>query len=88
VHTVLLTNGANGTLVFDGTDGMVIKGRLLLKQPASGSAGTVVWPSNVVWSGGAATVLATTSGYVDDFDCLYLPAENQWRITHLGTYHA
>lgn len=85
VQTALLASGAQ-TLVFAGTDKFIIRGRLLLKQPASGSAATVTWPSNVAWLGGSAPTLSTANGAVDEFDATYLPQESQWRLSHLGTY--
>lgn len=38
---------------------------LEIKQPASGSAGTITWPANVKWSGGAEPTLTATNGRTD-----------------------
>lgn len=44
---------------------------LILKQPASGSAGTVVWPGTVIWSGGTMPSLTATNGKVDIVTFIY-----------------
>lgn len=38
---------------------------LELKQPASGAAGTVTWPSTVKWAGGTTPTLTATNGRTD-----------------------
>jgi hypothetical protein len=38
---------------------------LELKQPASGAAGTAVFPSNVKWPNGVAPTLTATNGQTD-----------------------
>jgi hypothetical protein len=83
----LLGNGANGTLVFNGTDSFVRKGTLMLKQPAGGAAGTVGWPSDVIWLGGSAPTLSTVNGYTDEFTCKYIPAVSKWYVKYEGTYY-
>lgn len=44
---------------------------LRLKQPASGAAGTVVWPATILWSGGSAPTLTATNGKVDIIQFYY-----------------
>jgi hypothetical protein len=63
VQYIVLANG-NQTLTFaNPKDG----GRylLMLKQPASGAAGTATWPATVSWSGDVTPTLTTTNGKVD-----------------------
>jgi hypothetical protein len=43
---------------------------LRLKQPASGAAGTVTWPT-ITWIGGAAPTLTTTNGHTDIITLIY-----------------
>jgi hypothetical protein len=83
----LLGNGANGTLVFNGTDSFVRKGTLMLKQPASGTPGTVTWPASVLWIGGVAPTLSVVSGYTDHFSFIWVPAVSKWYGQYIGTYH-
>lgn len=44
---------------------------LILEQPASGTSGTALWPSNVYFANGATTTLTTTPGKMDLIGCAY-----------------
>jgi hypothetical protein len=44
---------------------------LILKQPASGTGATVNWPTGVLWGGGTAPTLTTTTGKVDLISFIY-----------------
>jgi hypothetical protein len=50
---------------------------ILLKQPASGAAGTITWPSNVKWAG-ATSALSSVNGRVDKIRLTYYPSQSQW----------
>lgn len=50
---------------------------IFFKQPASGAAGTITWPSNVKWAGGTST-LSSVNGRVDKVTLTYLPTETKW----------
>lgn len=50
---------------------------ILFRQPASGAAGTITWPSNVKWAGGV-SALSSTNGYVDKVRLTYYPTEAKW----------
>jgi parallel beta-helix repeat protein len=69
VQSLTLANGGN-TLTFSNPQS---GGRYLieLKQPASGAAGTVTFPSTVKWSGGTAPTLTTTNGQTDIITLYY-----------------
>lgn len=69
VQYIVLASGAQ-TFTFDNPkDG----GRyiLILKQPASGAAGTVTFPNTVLWSSGTTVVLSTTNSKVDVISLIY-----------------
>jgi hypothetical protein len=63
VIQVQLVSGANTVTVSNPKSG----GRYVLevKQPASGAAGTVTWPSTFKWSAGTAPTLTATNGLTD-----------------------
>jgi hypothetical protein len=44
---------------------------LMLKQPASGTGASVNWPTGVLWGGGTAPTLTTTTGKVDLVSFIY-----------------
>ena len=69
VQYVALTNGGQTFTFANPKDG----GRyiLILKQPASGAAGTVTLPASVLWSGGTAPILTATNGKVDLISLIY-----------------
>lgn len=71
-----LGHGAN-SLVFNGPGGRSRKIELFVAQPASGSAGTMSWPSNVFFPGGN-PVLSVANGAVDRVRLTYLPTEDTW----------
>jgi len=50
---------------------------ILFRQPASGAAGTITWPSNVKWSGGT-SALSSVNGRVDKVRLTYYPTETKW----------
>lgn len=61
---------------------------LYIQQPASGSAGTITWPSNFKWEGGTAPALSSTNGYVDHVRLVYLPFAGNWYGELVGTHYA
>ncbi len=69
VQYIVLANGGQTFTFSNGKDG----GRylLILKQPASSTAGTVTWPGTVAWSGASAPTLTLTNGQVDIITFVY-----------------
>ncbi|MCX5697582.1 MAG: hypothetical protein NTU54_06430 [Candidatus Omnitrophica bacterium] len=69
VQYIQLAGGGN-TFTFANPQG---GGRylLILKQPSSGSAGTVTWPAAVLWSAGTAPTLTATNSKVDIITFVY-----------------
>jgi hypothetical protein len=57
---------------------------LYIAQPASGSAGTITWPTNVYFPGGAPT-LSTTNGAIDRVRLTYVPSSGNWFCELTGT---
>ena len=51
---------------------------LILKQPSSGAAGTVTWPSTVSWQNGVTPTLTTTNSQVDVITFIYDSANEQY----------
>jgi hypothetical protein len=76
VQYIVLANGSQTFTFANPIDG----GRylLILKQPASGSAGTVSWPSNVYWPGGTIPTLTATNGQVDIVTFVYDGTNTQY----------
>lgn len=73
----LLANGDN-TLTFSGpiSGGDYI---LILKQPASGAAGTVTWPATVAWDADTAPTLTVTNNKVDVIQFYYEGVNTKYR---------
>ncbi|MEI8350102.1 MAG: hypothetical protein WCI77_08100 [Candidatus Omnitrophota bacterium] len=70
VHYIVLGNGAHTEPTLSNPqDGA--RYMLILKQPASGAAGTVTWPATMLWSGGTAPTLTATNGKVDIITLIY-----------------
>lgn len=69
VQYIVLANGSQTFTFSNPKDG----GRyvLILKQPSSGSAGTVTFPASVLWSNGNTVVLSTTNSKVDVISFVY-----------------
>lgn len=66
---IVLANGAQTfTFVTPLTGGVYV---LILKQPASGAAGTCVWPGTVLWTAATAPTLTATNGKVDVIQFYY-----------------
>lgn len=66
---IVLANGEQTfTFANPGTGGVYI---LVLKQPAGGAAGTVVWPATVAWTAATAPTLTATNGKVDVIQFYY-----------------
>lgn len=65
---IVLANGAQTFTFANPIDGASYK--LILKQPASGAAGTVVWPATVLWPTSEPTLTAT-NGKVDIIEFTY-----------------
>ena len=63
VKTITLANGGQTFTFTNGKSGA--RYMLILKQPASGAAGTVTWPGTVKWPGGTPPLLTPTNGKVD-----------------------
>jgi hypothetical protein len=87
VFGVSLGSG-NSTLTFDGANGFVRRVEMFLVQPSTGAAGTVTWPSNVKWAGGAAPTLSTVNGYVDKIYFTYVPGNAAWYGELAGVHYA
>ena len=69
VHWVQLDSGANTlTMTNPGNGGRYL---LLLKQPAAGAAGTVVFSPVPLWSAATAPTLSETNGYLDIIGLAY-----------------
>lgn len=76
VHYVVLDNGSNTVTLFNPIGGF--RYMLILKQPASGAAGTVTWPATVSWSYGTAPTLTSTNGKVDVITLVYDSTNNKY----------
>ena len=73
VHYVQLTNGVNTCTLSNPVAGG--KYILIVKQPASGAAGTITFsPTVPSWNGAIAPTLTTTNGKIDVFTFLYSAA--------------
>jgi hypothetical protein len=86
VQEWVLHNGASTIAAID--PGGVLRARkleLLWHQPSSGAAGTITWPSNVKWAGGAHT-LSTANNAVDKVRLTYYPSDNAWYAELLTAY--
>lgn len=82
-----LASGGN-TLIFNGANQACRRVDLYVQQPASGSAGTVTWPSNVKWPGGTAPTLSSANGDIDHVRMIYLPTPGNWYGELVGSnYH-
>ncbi len=68
-QSLTLANDSNTLTFSNGQDGA--KYTLMLKQPASGNAGTVSWPASVRWPSGSAPSLTTNSGKTDYIGFIY-----------------
>lgn len=86
IITYGLNNGAQ-TIAFNYQNDFMRKVTALIKQPASGAAGTITWPANVLWLGGSAPTLTTTNGWTDEVEFVYLPGNDKWYGRYVGTYH-
>lgn len=80
-----LPNGATVIGGFQGVGGRVRQIELLLRQPPSGAAGTITWPSVVKFPGGVKT-LSTANGAVDKVRLTYYPSEGKWYAEVLKAY--
>lgn len=76
VQRIVLANGANTITMANAKSG----GRyvLILKQPASGAAGTVTWPAAVVWPSGITPVLSSVNGKRDLFSLIYDGTDSEY----------
>lgn len=64
---------------------------LFIKQPSSGAAGTITWPTGaggVKWSGGVTPTLSSVNSRIDHIRLAFLPAENSWFGELIGTNYA
>ncbi len=50
-----------------------------LRQPSSGAAGTVTWPSTVKWPSGTAPTLTTTNNSTDEIALVYFSDNTSYR---------
>ncbi len=86
-----LSSGSN-TLSFSGAPSVTARrADLWIAQPASGSAGTVVWPGGaggVKWASASAPALSSTNGYVDHIRLTFLPDTGYWYGELAGTHYA
>jgi hypothetical protein len=82
-----LSSGANALSFNSFGTGRARRVELFVVQPAGGAAGTITWPSNVYFPGGAPT-LSTPNGAVDKIVLTYLPSENKWLGQFSGGYVA
>jgi hypothetical protein len=69
VQSITLANGVNTITFANGQDGS--RYTLILKQPASGAAGTVSWPGTARWSGASPPALTVTNGRTDYVGFIY-----------------
>lgn len=69
VQYIVLANGAQTFTFANPIDGA--RYMIILKQPATGAAGTVTWPATVLWPGGTAPTLTATNGKVDIVTFVY-----------------
>jgi hypothetical protein len=79
VQSLTLSSGGNTLSFSNGQDGG--KYILILKQPASGAAGTVTWPSGaggVRWASATAATLTTTNGKVDYLGFIYNGGDSKY----------
>jgi hypothetical protein len=87
IQAFLLNSGTN-TLVFDGitsgTGGYAKKVIVLAKQPSGGGA-TISWPSNVHFPTAPTVTLSTAANTVTKYEMIYIPADNVWYATIVGT---
>ena len=65
IVVVTLANGSNILSVVNQVAGTPAPYRITLVQPATGAAGTVVWPASFVFPGGVAPTLSTGNNAVD-----------------------
>ena len=65
---IVLANGGQTFTFANPKDGFLY--RIILKQPSSGAAGTVTWPT-ISWVGGTAPTLTTANNKVDIITFLY-----------------
>ncbi len=84
----LQLNSGSNTLTFNGANAAVRRGELFIKQPSSGSAGTVTWPSNVKWPSGTAPTLSTANSAIDKLHFVYLPVTGNWYGELIGKAYA
>jgi len=87
VASLTLVNGVN-TLVFNGANGFIRRTEMLIRQPASGAAGTVTWPASVKWAAGVAPTLSIVNGYVDKLRFTYIPNTGFWYGTSDGLHYS
>lgn len=80
VQYIQLTNGSQ-TFTFSNPKAGA-RYLLYLKQPASGAAGTVLWPAAVSWSGATAPTLTATNSSID---MISLPYDGT-NLEYYGTY--
>lgn len=82
-----LSSGANA-LTFDGvssgTGGFAKKVTILAKQPSGGGA-TITWPSNVHFPTAPTVTLSTSANTVTKYEMIYIPQDNVWYATTVGT---
>lgn len=80
VQRIVLANGAQVITLTNPKPGA--RYTLILKQPASGAAGTVTWPASVSWPSGVTPTLTVTNGKVDNISFVYEGTDAK----HFGSY--
>ena len=82
-YIVLANNGQTFTFA-NPKDGA--RYALILKQPASGAAGTVTFPAEVIWPGGVTPILSTTNEKTDVITFLYDGTNNVYYAGYTLNY--
>jgi len=83
-----LNSGVNSAFVLNAQNGFVRQIEILIRQPASGGAGTAAWPANVKWPAGAAPTLSVTNGFVDKIRMTYIPFTGFWYGELVGVHYS
>lgn len=80
VHYFALASGAQTVDFTTPASGGVY--RIILKQPASGAAGTISsWDADILWGFGIVPTLTTTNSKVDIISCIYGPTATKYYCT-------
>jgi len=82
-----LASGANAISI-DQASQYVRRLTLLIKQPASGSAGTITWPPSFVFPGGTKPALSGTASFIDRVDAIWDPVTAKYYANLVGTHYA